>query len=285
MTVENVTYVGDLNPLAPTGAEAKSQGDDHIRNIKLGLQNSFAGFTGAILVTGADGGAANAYTLTPVDPLPGYTARTLVVFVPTADNTGASTLNISGLGAKSIVSVSGNALAAGDLTAGRYYSAFYDGTKFRLDNVTQNYIDQLVIAGTVPGVNVPANAGKVFSSTGSTGQWIALDGRGDPTLDKGSTGTTAQVISYADGEGQTLTGTGAFNLSATGFPVGRFASVLVRGFNLGANAMTSSGITWIKADGSKTTTFSASGITLPSSGEGFFALFSYGDGTIYGKSA
>lgn len=285
MTVETVTWLGDLNPLVPTGAEPKSEGDNHIRNIKLGLQNSFAGFIGAILVTGIDGGAVNAYTLTPADPLPAYSAKMLVVFAPAVDNTGAATLNISRLGAKPLVSVAGMPLVAGDLTAGRYYTAFYDGSKFRLDNVTQNYVDQLVIAGTVPGVNNPANAGKVFSSTGVTGQWIPLDGRGTPTLDKGNTGTSAQVINFADGEGQTLTATGAFNLSVTGFPSNRFASVLVRGNNLGAYAMTTSGITWIRADGSRTTTFNSSGITFPSAGEGFFALFSYGDGVIYGKAA
>ncbi|WP_371763382.1 hypothetical protein [Massilia sp.] len=285
MAVESVTYIGDLNPAFPTGSEPKSQGDDHVRNIKAALQNSFAGFVGAVIATGVDGGAANAYTLTPADPLPGYVARMLAVFIPTANNTGASTLNISALGAKPILSVAGLPLIAGDLTAGRFYSVFYDGASFRLDNVTQNYVDQLVISGTLPGVNNPANAGKVFSTDGTAGQWISLDGRGAPIKDKGSSGTTPQVVNYADGEGQTITANGAFSLSATGFPVGRFASVLVRGLNLGAYALTSTGITWVKSDGTTTTNFGASGITFPASGEGFFALFSYGDGTIYGKAA
>lgn len=285
MSVETVTYVGDLNPAYPSGSEAKSQGDDHVRNIKTALRQSFAGYLGSILVTGTDGGVANAYTLTPAAPLVAYSSRMMAIFCPIANNTGAVTLNISGLGAKAVVSVSGVALVSGDLTAGRYYTAFYDGTQFRLDNVTQNYVDQVVIAGTVPGVNDPTNAGKVFSSTGSTGQWIALDGRGDPVKDKGNSGTTAQVVNYADGDAQTITATGSFTLSTTGFPTGRYASVLVRAINFGAFALTTTGITWIKSDGTKTTTFSASGITFPSSGEGFFALFSYGDGTIYGKSA
>lgn len=280
MAVENVTYVGDLDPSRPTGADPKSEGDDHARNIKKALQNSFAGFVGAILVTGTDGGAANAYTLTPADPLPGYVPRMLAVFMPTADNSGASTLNISGLGAKPILSVAGVPLVAGDLTAGRFYSTFYDGTAFRLDNVTQNYVDQLVISGSVPGVNDPANAGKVFAAGG---QWIPLDSRGDPVKDKGS--ATVFTINYADGEGQTITATGAWTVNAGAFPAGRFSSVLVRGLNLGAYGGTSTGVTWIKSDGSKTTTFSASGITFPTSGEGFFALFSYGDGIVYGKAA
>lgn len=282
MSVETVTNVGDLNPLYPSGSEAKSQGDDHVRNIKAALRQSFAGFTGAIIVTGTDGGAANAYTLTPATALTAYTTKMLAVFVPTANNTGAATLNISDLGAKPILSVAGAALTAGDLTAGRFYSTFYDGTSFRLDNVTQNYVDQLVFTGTVPGINDPANAGKALVGGGS---YVSLDSRGDPTLDKGNSGTGTVTINYADGDGQTVTATGAFTLAAGTFPTGRFASVLVRGNNLGAYAFTSTGITWIKSDNTTTTTFSASGITFPSAGVGFFALFSYGDGTVYGKAA
>lgn len=284
MAVENVNYIADLNPAAPSGSEPKSDGDDHIRNIKKGLKNSFVGFTGAILVTGTDGGAANAYTLTPAAPLAAYAQRMFAIFQPVTGNTGAATLNISGLGAKEIVSVAGVALAANDLTAGRYYTAFYDGTKFRLDNVTQNYVDQLVISGTVPGVNDPANTGKVFSSTGSVGAWIGLDGRGAPAIDKGNSGTAAQVVDFAAGEGQTITATGAHSLTATGFPANRMAGVLLRMIGYGNFSLTTTGIIWIKADGSQTTNFSQSGITL-STGESFVSLYSYGDGKIYAKVA
>jgi hypothetical protein len=284
MSVESVSNIGDLNPAYPTGAEKKSEGDDHIRNIKKGLTQSFAGFTGAILVTGTDGGAANAYTLTPANALTAYGTKMLAVFCPTASNTGASTLNISGLGAKAIVSVSGVALAAGDLTAGRYYTAFYDGTQFRLDNVTQNYVDQIVISGTVPGVNDPANTGKVFSSTGTTGQWIPLDGRGSPITALGNSGTGTVTATYSSAaEGWTLTSTGAFTLTTAGWPSGRLAGGLLKLTNGGAYSLTTTGITWIKSDGTETTTFSASGITLKSAGVDRIALFSFGDGTVYGK--
>lgn len=285
MAVENVSNVGDLDPSRPGGGEPKSEGDDHVRIIKAALRQSFAGFTGAIIVTGTDGGAANAYTLTPATALTAYSAKMLAVFVPTANNTGASTLAISGLPAKPILSVAGVPLVAGDLTAGRFYSTFYDGSNFRLDNVTQNYVDQLVSSGLVPGVNDPANSGKVYGSLNGAGVWVPLDGRGDPTKDKGNSGTSPVVVNYADGDGQTITATGAITLSATGFPAGRLSGILVRGINLGAYAITSTGISWLKSDGTQTATFSQSGITFPSAGEGFFALFSYGDGKVYGKAA
>lgn len=282
MALETGDYLANLDPANPTGADPKSGGDDHLRLLKAVLLNSFVGFTGTVLVSGVDGGVENAYTLTPARPLKAYTERTMVIFRPLVPNSGAVTLNISALGPKDVVSVAGVALVAGDLTAGRYYTAFYDGAKFRLDNVTQNYVDQLVISGTVPGVNDPTNAGKVLGSDGVAGVWIPLDGRGAPTKDKGNSGTAAQIVNYADGEGQTITATGAHSLTATGFPEGRIAGIMLRMKGYGNYALTTTGLTWIKADGSETANFASSGITL-STGTSHVALWSQGDGIIYAK--
>ena len=62
------------------------------------LGQNFAGFTGAVLISGTDGGAVNAYTVTPATAITSYGTKMLVVFAPTITNTGAVTLNISGLG-------------------------------------------------------------------------------------------------------------------------------------------------------------------------------------------
>lgn len=285
MSVETVTYISDLDPAGPTGASPKSEGDDHIRNGKKAAKNTFPGFVGAVLVGGIDGGAANAYTLAPATPLPSYAAKMQVVFQAIATNTGASTLNISSLGTKAIVSEAGASLVAGDLTAGRFYSVIYDGTRFRLTSVPQNYIDQLVISGSVPGVSDPENADKVFSSTGAVGQWVGLDGRGDPVFNNGDVASGTYVINYMKGDGQRIKATGAHTLTATGFPAGRLAGILLELTNYGAIALTTTGITWIKADGSETTNFAQSGITFPAVGRGRAVLYSYGDGTIYGKAA
>lgn len=172
MALESVTYVGDLVVTNPTSADPKSAGDDHLRNLKTALRDSFAGFTGAILVTGVDGGLVNAYTLTPATALPSYSAKMLVEFAPTITNTGAATLNISGLGTKPIIGQSGAALSAGALVAGRTYLAAYDGTSFRLTTVTDAYINVLstavfasLIAAELPGF---AGAAMVSGTDGGT---------------------------------------------------------------------------------------------------------------------
>lgn len=284
MGLETVTYVANLNKVNPTSADPKSQGDDHLRNLKTAVQNTIAGYTGAVAVTGTDGGAANLYTLTPYNPLPDYGNRMLAVFSPTVNNTGPCTLNISGLGAKTLKTVFGTPLALGDLIVGQIYIAIYTGIEFRLAAMTKNYIDQLAFAAAgFP--NQASNAGKALVTDGTNPAWISMDLRGGPVFSKGNSGTTAQVVTYTDGEGQTLTSTGTFSLSATGFPAGRISGTILRLINGGANGFSTTGLTWIKSDGSFTTTFSSSGVTLQAAGTDLILLLSYGDGTVYAKAA
>jgi hypothetical protein len=151
MSLETVTHIADLTRTNPTSSDPISQGDNHIQNLKIALTNDFTGFAGAVCVTGTDGGAANAYTLTPTTALPAYGTKMLVVFAPTVTNTTACTMNISALGVKDIKSIAGAALTAGDLVFGEVYLMLYTGTEFRLTGITKNYVDQLALSASLPG--------------------------------------------------------------------------------------------------------------------------------------
>ena len=50
MTVENVTYINDLDPANPKGSDKISYGDDHIRNIKRALKETFPDIDGPVNV-------------------------------------------------------------------------------------------------------------------------------------------------------------------------------------------------------------------------------------------
>ena len=78
------------------------------------------------------GGSADTYTLTPNRTVTAYADGDCYLIEMNATNTGASTINVSAVGAKSIVTPSGSALAAGELTSGGRYLISYDGTNFQL---------------------------------------------------------------------------------------------------------------------------------------------------------
>ena len=145
-----VNAIRDLNPDWPTGSEFKAFGDDHMRKMKGAMRKSFAGFDGAILVTGDHGGTANAITLTSDTPVPAYSEKMLVLLAPSVGNTGACTLDISGLGPKGLKAVNGAALAPSDLSPGMFYLAVYTGIEFRLCSITKTYADQLAFAAVLP---------------------------------------------------------------------------------------------------------------------------------------
>lgn len=96
----------------------------------LAEQQAALGLTGASLEWATYGGTANAITLTPLVARSAYVTGDKVRFRATATNTGATTINVSGLGAKTCVTVTGAALPAGYIRTGVDTEAVYDGTNF-----------------------------------------------------------------------------------------------------------------------------------------------------------
>ena len=78
--------------------------------------------------------AAGTDTITAsVSPsLSAYAVGQTFKFIAAATNTGAVTINISSLGAKSILKNGATALSAGELVSGSMYQIVYDGTQFQL---------------------------------------------------------------------------------------------------------------------------------------------------------
>jgi len=54
MAVENVTYINTLDPSAPAGGDSISEGDDHIRNIKRAIKDTFPNVDGPVDLTTAE---------------------------------------------------------------------------------------------------------------------------------------------------------------------------------------------------------------------------------------
>lgn len=205
MALETATLVPSLVDTNPTSTDAKSQGDDHIRMIKDCLLNSFAGWSGLILITGteAQGATVNDYVVT-VSPAPAAYTTCLLVFKATHTNSGASTIKINSLTAKTLKDVDGGAVASGDIANGSVCFVYYDGTDFYLLSandkafvsgdtytgthdftgatitvptpasgsaaVTRDYMDAVVMAaGNLP--DPTAHDGELISSDGASGVW------------------------------------------------------------------------------------------------------------------
>lgn len=121
------------------------------------------------------GGSANAYTLTPNGTYSAYAAGQSFVFKASFANTGAATLNVSALGAKSIVLPNGAALASGDIPSGSLVAVGYDGTNFVLRGLlaktttASSAIDHDATTNFVANEHVDHSAVSISAGTGLTG--------------------------------------------------------------------------------------------------------------------
>lgn len=129
----------------------------------------------AAMKSGTAGGTANALTLT-LAPVPAaYAAQMEIQFKAAADNTASATINVNGLGAKTLKkNVAGTLtdLAAGDIKNGIIYKAVYDGTYFQvrvdaasgLASVSQGNLNTSTGSVSVGGVgNTSANFSHLVS--------------------------------------------------------------------------------------------------------------------------
>lgn len=76
------------------------------------------------------GGTANVITLTPTFSRDAYAVGDTFRFRATATNTGATTINVNGLGAKTAVTIRGTALPSGYIRTNADTVITYDGTNF-----------------------------------------------------------------------------------------------------------------------------------------------------------
>jgi hypothetical protein len=187
--ISNWTVIdANNNGTPPAGAPegmAPSGVNDVIRAVMGGVARFFQD-TNSTLDTG---GSGSAYTLTPNQTFSGYTRGDTFVIEANHTNTGAATINVSGLGAQSIVTPEGNALGPDMLTSGGVYAIYYDGTNFQLLG-SQSAAAEITITSTGTVDLTDADAPLVVSP--GTGQHLELDG---DEIQSKSNATTAATIS------------------------------------------------------------------------------------------
>lgn len=84
------------------------------------------------LYGGVDTGSTNAYILNFTANFSAYTDGIVIYWIPSHNNTGASTLNVNGLGMVNITNQNGSALQANQLVANQTATIMYEGGAFLL---------------------------------------------------------------------------------------------------------------------------------------------------------
>lgn len=288
MTVETSTYLSQLNSSYPAAGDPKSEGDDHIRKIKANLLATFPNLTAAAVTP----------STTELNYVAGVTSAIqtqLNAKAPTASPTFTGTVTIPA-GA----SITGFAPLASPTFTGTPAAPTATATDNTTQIATTAMVQSALVAYSGTNLGLPTfSSGDAYklltlNSTGSGYVWT-----GSPTLtapalvvvDKGNSGTSTQTYSYAAGTYQTSTATGNHTIAFSNWPAtgteGVMQVVLTNG---GAYTITWPTISWIKPDGTTTTSISTylaalTGRTaLQTSGVDQFIFWTRDAGTtVYGK--
>jgi hypothetical protein len=160
---------------------------------------------------GTAGGTANALTLSIGGAPSAYAAGQRFAFVVASNNTGAATLAVNSLGAKSIRRPDGSTLAAGDLAAGTLVAVTYDGTNFRLawswePPFPTTFDADLTIAKTNPTLILDkaasGQASQIFGRNNGSRRWLIS--LGNTSSESGSNTGSNFVIRRYDDSGLSL---------------------------------------------------------------------------------
>lgn len=126
------------NSQAPPDGWPENQLPSTVNNSARADKGALKRFHDYICPTVTSGGSANAHTLTYTQGPTAYVQGDMYSFVAGFTNTGPTTLNVSGLGAKSILRAAGAlgqvALAGSEIVLGSITMVAYDGTDFQIMN-------------------------------------------------------------------------------------------------------------------------------------------------------
>ncbi len=126
------------------------------------------------LYGGVDTGSANSYVLSFTASFSSYVNGTVIYWIPANTNTGASTLNVNGLGVISIVNIDGSALGAGEIVAGSTACVMYYNGSFQLlslggfSGTTIGTFGPAQNVASAPTTVLATATGHVAAVTGST---------------------------------------------------------------------------------------------------------------------
>ncbi len=142
---------------------------------------------------GTTAGSATAYTVS-LSPAPTLVDGLRVTVKVHAANTGAATINVNGLGAKSILKGNGNALTSGNLKVNSVYTLVYNGTAFILQGEGGEY-GTAVAADVLAGKTIGTENG-IFSGL--------IQNNGATNLQASLTSDILIPSGYYNGEGKVI---------------------------------------------------------------------------------
>jgi len=155
----------------------------------------------------ADAQASDTYVIT-LSPVPAaYYTGMSIYFEPNTANTGAATLNVNALGAKSIVKNTADALQTGDIEAGQIVGVVYDGANFQMMNPASIFGAAAFTAGDTVYATAASTFAKLAIGAANTKNFVNAAGTAPEWANGIKVGTFSRNTATETGT-QAVTGVG-----------------------------------------------------------------------------
>lgn len=206
-TDDKSNIVAGLNEVKEEIDNHLVQSNAHTVNQITGLEaqlSDIVAFQNNYLVHGIAGtttGSANVYSIAPSPALSSYSRGLRLTLFFNVANTSSSTININGLGAKTLKKNDGSVFASGDLKINTPYSFVYNGTDFLADSIGgevgglieyENYYDEINGDLTKETTSVTLPVGIYNAAATNIGDYVLFGGGNLDSL------TTDAVTAFDD---------------------------------------------------------------------------------------
>ncbi|MFW9821366.1 MAG: hypothetical protein ACFFE4_00430 [Candidatus Thorarchaeota archaeon] len=186
----------------------------------------------------ADTGGDDAYVITVTPAISGYLTGMQFSIKVTTPNTGAATLNVNSLGAKTIKKDVSSDLATGDILANQIITVIYDGTYFQLLNPAGTTGIKLLVSSndtTVGYLNGKLVAGEGIDLTENNdggNETLTVSGEDASTTNKGIASFNSSHFSVSSGVVSSLSGIPPSTKAYYGYDLNEEANYLIESTDL-----------------------------------------------------
>lgn len=211
---------------------------------------SINGITGTLMFKGyaADAGSTDAYAISAPVTATSYAAGDTYIFKANTINTGACTLNVDSLGAKTIKKNYNSDLADGDIKANQLVEVVYDGTNFQMVSPIANSTASFT-SGVLTHDISSNTTDTVAHGLGVTPRLVKVT----MLYDRSGASICTTVLSYSAGASRGIYAAVASSSSASTGSGGSIVNDVANGVSstvaIGAPDATNFTITWAKSGG------------------------------------
>jgi hypothetical protein len=215
-----------------------------------------------------DSGVANAYVLTPANAAASYVAGSRFSFIALNTNTGATTVNVSGLGVKPVRRQTGADLAANDILAGALVWVQYDGMNFQMMSFAQSDFTATAAASISAAASATAAGSSATAAAASASAASTSAGAAAASATSSAASATASANSATAAAGSATAAAASVTGNITP------SSVSVNGAVLGGNKLAVTGTVGVSglvtaaggfSDGGSATGYTTSGFGIVAS--------------------